>query len=183
MLGKTDSVKIDELRFYISKIELVQTNKVIFSEANSYHLLDFGVDSSLTISLKIPKGLNFSSLRFQLGIDSLTNVSGAMGGHLDPTMGMYWTWQSGYINFKLEGKSNLCLARNNQFIFHVGGYALEENSLQKIELPFKKNSSTIVFDIKPFFTLVDVSKTNHIMSPGKPTVDLAEQVKTFFQVK
>ena len=70
-----------------------------------------------SLALQIPSNIPFSKLKFQLGIDSLTNVSGAMGGDLDPTKGMYWTWQSGYINMKIEGKSNSCKTRKNQFQF------------------------------------------------------------------
>ena len=57
---------------------------------------------------------------FQIGIDSLTNVSGDLDGDLDPALGMYWAWNSGYINMKLEGKSSSCKSVKKEFQFHIG---------------------------------------------------------------
>ena len=88
----------------------------------------------VVLILKLPPDLTYDQLAFDIGIDSITNVSGAMGGDLDPTKGMYWTWQSGYINFKLEGTSPDCPARKNEFQFHLGGYAYPNASVQKIAL-------------------------------------------------
>ena len=39
-----------------------------------------------------------------LGVDSVLNYNGVHEGALDPINGMYWTWQTGYIHCKLEGK-------------------------------------------------------------------------------
>jgi hypothetical protein len=50
-------------------------------------------DKHSKLSFDLPTYLKYDQIQFQLGIDSLTNVSGAMGGDLDPTKGMYWTWQ------------------------------------------------------------------------------------------
>ena len=57
-----------------------------------------------------------------------------MGGDLDPTKGMYWAWQSGYINFKMEGSCSQCLATKNNFEFHLGGYQQPFYAMQTIEL-------------------------------------------------
>ena len=78
-------------------------------------------------------------IKFNLGIDSLTNVSGVMGGDLDPTKGMYWTWQSGYINFKMEGSSAVCPTRNHEFQFHIGGYQDPFYAMQTLELEVKNS--------------------------------------------
>jgi len=48
-------------------------------------------------------------------VDSLANVSGAMSNDLDATKGMYWSWQSGFINLKIEGKSASCKTRKINF--------------------------------------------------------------------
>ena len=78
--------------------------------------------------------MRFNTIAFNLGIDSITNVSGAQGGDLDPTKGMYWAWQSGFINIKLQGTSNSCPPPKNEFEFHLGGYQYPFNSLQTIIL-------------------------------------------------
>ena len=97
-----DSIQIETLKFYISGIELLDSNNRIWKEKNSYHLIDFENKNSQCIQLYIPKKSHISKLKFNIGIDSITSNSGALDGDLDPTKGMYWAWQSGYINFKME---------------------------------------------------------------------------------
>jgi len=169
-----DTVIIETLKFYVSSIELIDNNKRVWKEDNSYHLLDASDASSLKISFNTPPGLYFNRVKFNLGIDSATNVSGAMGGALDPTRGMYWTWQSGYINLKLEGKSNRCKTRNNEFVYHLGGYQGENNALQTVMLNIQpKENIDISMDVATFISLADASVVNHIMSPSKEAVLLA----------
>jgi len=56
-----------------------------------------------------------------IGTDSITNVSGALDGDLDPIKGMYWAWNSGCINFKLEG-TRVISGKKTPFEYHIGGY-------------------------------------------------------------
>ena len=162
-LNDHDSLKIESLKFYISNIKLLDNRKLVWQQENSFYLIDITDENSLKISITIPSSCFYNELQFNLGIDSLTNVSGAMGNDLDPTKGMYWTWQSGYINFKFEGKSNVCKIRNNEFQFHLGGYQTPHNALQTINLDVKpQNSIYIKFDLKQLFSVIDLSKTNHI---------------------
>ena len=84
----------------------------------------------VALCLEIPEDTEFDAIQFNLGIDSLTNVSGALGGDLDPTKGMYWTWQNGYVNFKLQGTSDLCNNPKNEFEFHLGGYLKPFNNYE-----------------------------------------------------
>lgn len=168
-----DSLNITAFRFYISHIEFLQKGKIIFAEPNSYHLIDAEIKESRKLVINIPclagrqaADEAIDNIRYYLGIDSLTNVSGARGGDLDPTKGMYWTWQSGYINFKLEGISNVCATHKNEYQFHSGGYSLTQNALQTVILPVNANIATVSFDLKKFFSAIDLDKFNHIMSPG-----------------
>jgi len=134
--------------------------------------------------LSSPTNLKFTKIKFNLGIDSITNVSGAMGGDLDPTKGMYWTWQSGYINLKLEGKSKLCKTRNNEFQFHLGGYQNGDNALQTIILNVSENKEIdILIDIEQFVAAIDLSEQNQIMSPGKKAVLLSEKFSKIFSIQ
>jgi hypothetical protein len=104
-VNDSNKVQIKNLKFYISGLELWNDSKQVWKEPNSFYLLDFSDSNSLHLLLNADQDLAFSKIIFSLGIDSLTHESGAFGGALDPIKGMYWTWQSGYINFKLEGKS------------------------------------------------------------------------------
>lgn len=179
-----DSIQIEALRFYISEIEFLQNGKKIWQEKNSYHLIDLAQKGSLTIALNLPTNIAFTQLKFNLGIDSLTNVSGAMGGDLDPTKGMYWAWQSGYINFKLEGKSNLCKTRNNEFQFHLGGYQYPFNNLQTIFIDVLPNHIIdLEIDIQKIINGINLSQQHHIMSPCVEAISLSETVVRSLSIK
>jgi len=99
----TVKINIKTLKFYISTFKTLKKGQVAYSKKNSFHLIDLANKKSLTWDLIKAGKKQFDEINFQLGVDSLTNESGARGGDLDPTKGMYWSWQSGYINFKLEG--------------------------------------------------------------------------------
>lgn len=175
-----DSISIETMRFYISKISLLKNGKEIYTEKNSFHLIDIEKKQQFTFK---PKNTDFDAVRFCVGIDSLTNVSGAMGGELDPVNGMYWAWQSGYINFKLEGASKICLTRNNVFQFHIGGYLAPHQTIQVITLSTKNSSKISVnIQIEKFLDGIDLKTTNEIMSPGEKAVSLAKLYQTIFTI-
>ena len=169
----TDSISIESFRFYVSNISLLKNDKIVYQPKGSFYLID--LEKKLQIPMNTDTTLDFNSVKFNIGIDSLTNVSGVMGGDLDPTNGMYWTWQSGYINFKLEGKSKLCNTRNNLFQFHIGGYQRPFNTLQVLKLPVKNKSKIeIIIDVENFLRQIDLQKTNEIMSPGEKAMRAAK---------
>jgi hypothetical protein len=179
-----NAIKFETLKFYCSNIKLLQNGISVFSEQNSFHLIDISDSSSQNIFLKLNKAIAFNQIKFNLGIDSLTNVSGAMGGDLDPTKGMYWTWKNGYVNFKMEGACSTCLPSNRIFEFHLGGYQYPFNSLQKIELNTNdENNLKLILDINKFFNQVDLTKQKHIMSPCVDAVILSQHLANCFSLK
>ena len=106
----------------------------------------------------------------------MTNVSGALGGALDPTQGMYWTWQSGYINLKLEGDFTQSMNAKNDFVFHLGGYQSPFNTIQKISFQTKKQSTyQIGIELNNLISEVDLQQTKAIMSPRKEAIEMAEK--------
>lgn len=178
-----DSIQFESLKFYISNIELLDNDKVIYQEKNSYHLVDVSQSRSMNLSLKTRSKIKFTIIKFNLGIDSVLNVSGAMGGDLDPTKGMYWAWQSGYINFKLEGKSKKCNTRNHEFHFHLGGYASPYSNLQTISLNvIDLEKINITLDLEKMMHEIDLSKQNKIMSPGFEAVLLSKKARQIFSI-
>jgi hypothetical protein len=180
-INKSDSVKITEFRFYISKICFWKSNKQIWMENESFHLIDLLDDSTHKINLKTPDEMMFDKLEFYLGIDSLTNVSGAMGGDLDPTRGMYWTWQNGYINAKIEGTSNVCKSRKNEFQFHLGGFMNPYQCVQKVEMNVDKNEQIqIGIHVEKMIEAFDLAKQTKIMSPSLNAVEISKQLAKCF---
>lgn len=180
-LNAKDSIQITSFKFYISQLELLNGSETVWKEQSSFHLID-AFDEKTSV-LSVPSNITFTKIKFQIGIDSLTNVSGAMGGDLDPTKGMYWTWQSGYINFKLEGNSNLCKTRHNEFQFHLGGYQQPFNCLQTVFVQVKSKANiTLNMDVAKLLLYIQLSELNHIMSPSKEAVELSGKISETFSV-
>ena len=183
-LDGNHQIKFESFKFYISKIALLNNNQIVWSEENSYHLIDFEDNDTNNLCLNGIDDLDFNGIQFFLGIDSLTNVSGVFGGDLDPTKGMYWTWQSGYINFKLQGISNKCNNPKNEFQYHLGGYVAPFNCLQKVQLPVQSNKLfKIIFNLEKFIYQVDLENVNHIMSPNENAVEYAKMAASCFSIQ
>lgn len=184
-LATGDSLEFSSLRFYISNVRLLDSEQTVFQEANSFHLVDIEAKNSLKIPLDFAKKLKYNQLSFSIGIDSTTNSGGVMGGDLDPTKGMYWTWQSGYINFKLEGTSPLCPTYFNEFQYHIGGYQAPNNTFQTVILPIKKRKEIlkITVDIKAFINELDLKTQHSIMTPSAKATKLSELLPSLLKLK
>lgn len=175
-----DSIQISLFKMYISNIELKNGDKTVFKEKNSFHLIDFS-DSSLTSFLLTNKKVNYTSVCFQVGVDSTTTLSGALGGDLDPTKGMYWTWQTGYIHFKLEGINNF--SDKKDFVYHIGGFQYPNNTVRKIELKTsKKPTITIDFQLDQLIHQVEKLDVEQVMSPGKAANDISVIISRCFKI-
>jgi|TARA_R110002110_G_scaffold199393_2_gene410114 hypothetical protein len=175
LTSANDSIKIETLKFFVSDFKFLQNKTVVDSLSKKHHLIDLENDSSTRLKGKRSNQLSFNKIKFNVGIDSLTNDSGVFGGDLDPTNGMYWTWQSGYINFKLEGKSQACPTRNNLFQFHIGGYLAPYSALRSIELDILNKKITLIdLDIDTFLSNINLTETHSVMSPNKTAVILAD---------
>jgi hypothetical protein len=180
---KNEDLEIETFKCYISNVEFYDGTKKVYTEKNSFHLLDVADASSLKLHLDGSKDVSFSSIQFNIGIDSTMNVTGAFEEDLDPTNGMYWTWQSGYINFKLEGTADICPARNNRFQFHVGGYQGEFNSLQKVVLPVDDSDEIHIYiDVDELLAPIDLATNYQLMSPNEQAVEMAELLASVFKI-
>lgn len=177
-------VTITMLKLYITNIQLLSNNTVVWSEPLSYHLLNADSPESFALTLNAPAALQYNTLRFNVGVDSTTTVAGVMGGDLDPTKGMYWTWQSGYINFKLEGSIPALPTRNHEFQFHIGGYAAPFNTLQTVTLPCaQKRDVFIGMNLQHFLDGVEINETHNIMSPNVKAVHASRLLPAIFTVQ
>ena len=177
------SVALETFKFYVSEVFFSYKGKTTFIEENSYHLIDFEYKNTLSFWLTPSKEIQYDHIHFNLGIDSLTNVSGALDGDLDPTKGMYWTWQSGYINLKMEGKLLPSYPINHNFEFHLGGYLPPYQSFQKIKLRCEP-SDNIIIKVNPstFFDRINFKSQNNVMSPGKEALKLSILASQLFTI-
>ncbi len=179
-----DSVMFETFKCYISDITFYKAGKQVLKEKNSYHLLNAENEETMSLFIHMDDSIHYDEVQFNMGIDSATSTSGALGGDLDPAKGMFWTWQSGYINCKIEGRSNLCKTRHNEFQLHLGGYAVPDNSLQEVRLTIPEGAEVdIVIPLDKFLSRVDIAKQNAIMSPGQDAVVVARKLASVFEVK
>jgi hypothetical protein len=179
------SVQVDLFRFYISNLVFSSESGSRCEFAQQYFLIDAEHPESMVLQLPQKHPVRYDKIEFDLGLDSLTNVSGAIGGALDPTSGMYWTWQSGYINLKLEGTTDEVTATPQPFQFHLGGYAFPNATIQHISLDQMPSNDMIVFiDLDAFFIasppLLQGFQSN-VMSPGPMAVALSKRMAQSFQ--
>lgn len=176
--------EVEVLRFYLSELQLLEGEEVVFAEKEQHYLIDAAETASLQLPFTLPPGLRYDGLRFTLGVDSLTAASGVFGGDLDPTNGMYWTWRSGYINFKLEGTSPDCPARKQRFQFHVGGFQAPFNSERRVTLSVQPASHIpIIVDLDRFFSVTDLGQDYQVMSPSELSMKVADRVAGMFRVE
>ena len=174
--------EISTLRFYLSNIRFHTVSGSWISEENSIHLIDTEVTSSWKIPL--PEELlitSIDSVSFMLGIDSATNVSGILEGDLDPIKGMYWAWNSGYINFKVEGKRS---GTKSGFEYHLGGYLPPFSTAREMTLGRNpKNKKMILrLQLREFLDALDTNELTEVMIPGADAVRLSDQLSNYFSL-
>ena len=179
-LDKGDSIKIEVFKFYLSDVQLLQGDKIVGKGTKKHILID--AENSTSCQVGFESTASFNKIQFAIGVDSTTNVSGVFGGDLDPTNGMYWSWQSGYINFKLEGVTSKCPARKNRFVYHLGGYQSPNNSLQTVVLPVTTNDSIhIDIALEQLLEQIDWEENYHIMSPGQRAIEMSKLFRYSFK--
>ncbi|MEJ2884758.1 MbnP family protein [Pedobacter sp. GR22-6] len=128
---------ISRLQYFISNIKVgMADGKTYTVNPDSSYFMINGADRGTRFTkVRVPEG-DYVSLSFIVGVDSLRSTMpiDKRTGVLDPAAGggmegagMYWGWNSGYIFFKLEGKSDVVSndangdpTGNKQFKYHIG---------------------------------------------------------------
>ena len=180
-----DTVQIDMCKIYLSGFRLLQNNKEVYKENYSYHLIN-PLRNRDTIPLRGIKSM-FDQIEFNIGVDSITNTMGVMTGDLDPVFAMYWAWNSGYINAKIEGTSNQCNTPQNRFEYHIGGYLSPNQSIQKVVLPITgkeihNHEIMIHADLSKWFTGINLSTEPNITIPSAKAVIMAQHYAAMFSI-
>lgn len=136
---------VNKFRYYISNIVLIDGDNKKVALKNLYHLVDEEDSSSKQLQLNSSGLKKITAIEFLIGVDSLRNISGVQTDDLDPMKGMFWTWNSGYIFAKLEGKSDSSHAPSHYFSWHVGGYKPKENALRTVTLYIPSSNDKIQY--------------------------------------
>lgn len=176
-----DTLIITNLKFYISNLRYYNCDSLVYTSAKRAHLIDLASSKSLQIIKETM--IEYDKIVFNIGIDSITNVSGVFDEDLDPLNGMYWTWQSGYINFKLEGNATNCPARSNKFYLHIGGYLEPFYAMREIELHCNSNKPIEIFiQLDELLRNIDISKVYNVMSPNEKAIKIADDLPKIFKI-
>jgi hypothetical protein len=124
--GTGEKMTFQTLNYYISNVRLKREDGSWWTQPESYYLVKVDENSVPTIDLKnVPNG-RYTDIQYTIGVDSTRNVSGAQTGALDPSHGMFWNWNSGYIFIKAEGVSPD--SPNGGFTYHLGGFRESNNT-------------------------------------------------------
>ena len=123
---------------------------------------------------------NYESVAFTLGLDSSKNVSGELENAYDPLLGMYWAWNTGYINLKIMGESSAVPTNSHKFEFHLGGYRSPFATAQNIQIDL--NDQYIYFDLEKLFSEnINLTKNHHIMLPCKDAFLISQGLSACFK--
>ena len=181
--------RITKLKFYISNIGPGGNKRANASQ--EVFLQDWTENKDLTIPVFAGR---YSKLFFTIGVDSALNNSGAQSGSLDPLNGMFWTWNSGYIYFKMEGFSPASKADLQRIEYHIGGYLYPYSAARVVELALPQQIEiiegeqlqlTINVNLDAFWNGIKQIKINEnavLMSPGALASNIADNFAGMFSI-
>ena len=191
--SSNESFNVTRLKYYISKVQFYKVDALVYEMPDSYFLVDESNQSTTKLVIPNVPGGGYTSVRFTIGVDSARNVSGAQTGALDPANGMFWTWSSGYIFFKLEGTSPASTQVGNSYIYHIGGYNSTNNANREVEVDFAGESLIVngareaeihvIADILKVFSTpntISIATLNTQMGPGVNALLIADNYKQMF---
>jgi hypothetical protein len=153
-----EEFKVTALKYFISNISFTKTDGSVYAvpQDSCYFIIDHSQSSSLTPIVTTPAG-QYTKMSFLIGVDSLRNtkdISQRLGA-LDPTgsaADMYWTWNSGYIFFKMEGSSPVSPQTDKSFRYHIGLYGGNSsgtiNNIKRININFSPENIVKVAESK-----------------------------------
>lgn len=177
----SDSISFQSLKFYIGHIQFFKGDVLVASAPDTHYLLNFEENANQLIG--IANKNKFDKITFELGVDSATSVSGALSGALDPSLGMYWTWQSGYINAKIEATLKANTSQKSELILHLGGYKNPFNTLQKLQLSLVQTDTIdIGIDLTNVINTALALQQNQVMSPKPEALILIQQLAKTFKI-
>jgi hypothetical protein len=123
--GRSFTIALSQ--YYISDLILVDHDGAEVPFTGQYLLVKSGTENKLQLS-NVPAG-HYHQIKFNVGVDSVAN-------HADPstydaanplapqTPSMHWSWNSGYIFFRMEGLVDTTATKNGTldfpYFYHLG---------------------------------------------------------------
>lgn len=182
-----EPITITRFKYYLSHVSMAMAGQKEKELSQKTFLIDEAVPGSKT--LRFTTGLTTpQTLSFVIGVDSALNVSGVQTGSLDPLNGMFWTWNSGYIFAKLEGKSDSSKAPAHSVQYDVGGFRTGNNAMRKVQLTLPNGATTFVIDVDllKWFSgrhTIKVAQSPLCHQPGALAMQLADNYANMFTIE
>ena len=174
-----DSISFSTLKMYFSNFRFREKISGGITEIDTLIFYDLA-DSSTHVFFKNLEISNYEDVSFTLGLDSSKNVSGELENAYDPLLGMYWAWNTGYINLKIMGESSAVPTNSHEFEFHLGGYRSPFATAQTIQVDL--NDQYIYFDLEKLFSeSINLTKNHHIMMPCKDAFLISQGLSACFK--
>lgn len=192
--ANNDTFSVDIFKYYLTNVDLVTTDNVTYSEIESYYLIDESKSNSKHLIIKNVPYADYKSISFLIGVDAGRNTSGAQTGALDVANDMFWTWSSGYIMAKLEGRSPQSSSVNNAFTYHIGGFQGLYTGIRKVNLNFPNNATVyknhtptvqLKADVAQWFSnpnTISITTTNIVTSVSATSKAIADNYKNMFTI-
>jgi hypothetical protein len=161
------TVQFERILVYVGSLQSAPSNV-----DTAYYLLGTSVDWT-KMHFKSPLQVHAGDrVEVHWGVDSLTQVSGAMHGDLDPQHGMYWAWQSGYIAVKMEGRYTDATGKSRAFTFHLGGYRTPGCFAESSYVVNEDYTITFHWDVDALLAQYDFRSKDHLMLPGNEATQM-----------
>jgi hypothetical protein len=182
-----EPVIITRFKYYISHLTITGADQKETPLSDKTFLIDESEPASKTLVFTTPVTAP-QSLSFVMGGDSILNVSGVQTGSLDPLNGMFWTWNSGYIFARLEGKSDSSHAPAHLVNWDVGGFKAPFNASRKITLDIANATGTVITieaDLLKWFQAthaIHIAQAPLCHQPGRLAMQLADNYSHMFSI-
>lgn len=153
---------ISALKYYVTNIVLIDENKNEWF-AKNYNLVDLNEPTQNTFLLSGITNAKYTKMKFILGVDSIRNTTGVQDGFLDPSYGMLWDWNTGYIFFKHEGSYKNTVNAVKPLRLHLGkniarGYV--EVDLPSVNINGAINKISVDFDLNKAYAAQNIIDFN-----------------------
>ena len=139
-----ENFSVSKLKYFVSNFIFTSTDGSLYKvpQDSCYFLIDESNASTHEPVIHLPQG-EYKTIQFTIGIDSLRSTMA-----MDKPLGvldirgagadMYWSLDSGYIFFNIEGISTA--SGTGDFKYHIGGYGAMTS-------PVLNNIHTIILDL------------------------------------
>ena len=178
-----DTISVTRWIYHINKFKFYSDSGVV-ERPDLYFMVDVEDEESLTLDFDSLNNWAFDSVSFNIGVmDSADNADGVLNSMFtDP---MYWGMINGYINMKLEGRSN-SVTSDSVYLLHIGGYMGNYKLAQSVTIDFNGNQLqnklgrsdlTLDVDLADYFknpNVIDIATSSRIHKPNDDAKAISE---------